>query len=108
MKTQLSAQTWTWTLDFDLGFVNVADLFNATFCSHCKVISHDCTLVHFDKNNLVFLSDNHHFTSFDDQKDFMVQGKFTDNNSLSVVCSNIRLEDTNKIYEVGNTGSECK
>ena len=23
MKTQSSAQTWTWTLDFDLGFVNV-------------------------------------------------------------------------------------
>ena len=22
MKTQSSAQTWTWTLDFDLGFVN--------------------------------------------------------------------------------------
>ena len=22
MKTQASAQTWTWTLDFDLGFVN--------------------------------------------------------------------------------------
>ena len=25
MKTQSSAQTWTWTLDFDLGFVNNAD-----------------------------------------------------------------------------------
>ena len=23
MKTQSSAQTWTWTLDFDLGFVNL-------------------------------------------------------------------------------------
>ena len=22
MKTRSSAQTWTWTLDFDLGFVN--------------------------------------------------------------------------------------
>ena len=25
MKTQSSAQTWTWNLDFDLGFVNLED-----------------------------------------------------------------------------------
>ena len=26
MKTQSSAQTWTWTLDFDLGFVNFGSI----------------------------------------------------------------------------------
>ena len=46
MKTQSSAQTWTWTLDFDLGFVNFQSkiLIDLVLVSKMLIYATPCTL----------------------------------------------------------------